>query len=316
MKAFKQILVSVDDSRPARVTTRTMEDADHPMWQRSTADPEQHRGKARLCSADDPPLYPFESNVKTASACEEPDLISIRNGRYGYGGVAHSRFPPSDSCPALSYTHPAQPVTQISHSSSSNRINDSARQASPPTAKEVRRDGHEHITSSAATKNRWPRQWKHVAFASITDESTENTSCSSLEKMHGDAGDRSSIVAEETTHLLSSGKMENPVFTEESVSSTATPPTTSAMVTLHNDGARATADRTTPDSGVQGLLHVDTEKDTIRAGSASSLLELPDGLTHEERQLEILRDVIRKCTNPDPCERPTAAEVLNMLNFV
>ncbi|CAD5125026.1 DgyrCDS13263 [Dimorphilus gyrociliatus] len=43
--------------------------------------------------------------------------------------------------------------------------------------------------------------------------------------------------------------------------------------------------------------------------------ELKKKLTPEEEKiLEVLREVVRRCTNPDPMKRPTAAEVLEMLN--
>lgn len=36
--------------------------------------------------------------------------------------------------------------------------------------------------------------------------------------------------------------------------------------------------------------------------------------SEEEKILEVLREIVRKCTNSEPSKRPTASEVLEMLN--
>lgn len=91
--------------------------------------------------------------------------------------------------------------------------------------------------------------------------------------------------------------MENPVFLEESTSPcpAVTDETSVATVTVTlcaDSRSHTTDDLPSPSENSRETLHVDMERDLMKAGSSSSLLELPDGLAQEERVLEMVSDLL------------------------
>ncbi|ELU04191.1 hypothetical protein CAPTEDRAFT_225989 [Capitella teleta] len=63
------------------------------------------------------------------------------------------------------------------------------------------------------------------------------------------------------------------------------------------------------DSGCASVEQVDVDAVTQKTPAGQKTFN-----SEEDQILEVLRDVVRRCTNADPTKRPTAAAVLELLN--